>query len=166
MKNCMRMFKQVHMHQLQNQVPKFDVNSLRIVVFSDASFESTSDLTSQLGYICFLSDATEADIPIFFKSYKERRVTRSVVAAEVICFSEMFYCCFYLGRGSTEYHAGRIFSSTVIHGKEVAFRCDIQGYEDRGEEAHVGHCGSKKVFRKRKSVALVSSEAMIILLMD
>ena len=67
-KNCKRIFKHVHMHQLQIQVPKLDINSIRIVEFSDASFASNLDLTSQLGYVRFLSDATEAVIHIVFKS--------------------------------------------------------------------------------------------------
>ena len=84
------------MHRLQIQVPKLGISSFRIVGFSGASFASSSDLTSQLGYVCFLSDATEAVINIAFKSYKARRVTPSVMEAELISFSDMFDCCLTL----------------------------------------------------------------------
>ena len=64
------MVKHVRMHRLQIQVPKLDISSLCIVGLSDALFASNSDLTSQLGYVCFLYDATEAVIPVAFNSYK------------------------------------------------------------------------------------------------
>ena len=94
--DCSRIVKHVHTHQLQIHVPKLDIGSPRIVRFSDASFVSNSDLTSQLCYFCFLSDATEAVIIISFKSYKTRRVTRFMIEAEIISFSDMFDCCLTL----------------------------------------------------------------------
>ena len=36
--------------------PKLDIESLKILGFSDASFANNRDLSSQLGYILFLSD--------------------------------------------------------------------------------------------------------------
>lgn len=88
-KNCNRIVKHVQIHQIQIQVPKLDISSLCIVGFSDASFASTSDLTSQVGHVCFLSDPPEA-VAIVFKSFQARTVTRSVMAAEVISFGDMF----------------------------------------------------------------------------
>ncbi len=41
-------------------------------------------------HIHVLSDAIGKAIPLSFKSYKARRVTRSVTAAEVIAFNDMF----------------------------------------------------------------------------
>ena len=70
--------------------PKLEVESLHITGFSDASFAANRDLSSQLGYICFLGDAKGSVVPFFFKSYKARRVTRSVMAAEIIAFSDLF----------------------------------------------------------------------------
>lgn len=72
------------------KVPKLDKTSLLIVGFSNASFANNTDLTSQLGNTVFLSDCTNAVVPISFKSYKSRLVTRSVISGEVIAFGDMF----------------------------------------------------------------------------
>ncbi len=70
--------------------PKLDLETLQVVGFSDASFANNYDLTSQLGHIVFITDGEGNAAPIHFKSYKARRVTRSVMAAEVIAFSDAF----------------------------------------------------------------------------
>ena len=77
-------------HGYSLTVPKLHLKSLRVIGFSDSSFANNDDLSSQLGYICFLGDETERVIPIVFKSYKSRRVTRSPMAGEVIAFSDLF----------------------------------------------------------------------------
>lgn len=76
--------------------PKLDKDTLQVVGISDASFSSNLDSTSQLGYLVFLADARGSASPIFFKSYKARRVTRSVIGAELIAFSDMFDAAFSL----------------------------------------------------------------------
>lgn len=70
--------------------PQLDKRSLQLLGYSDASFASNHDLSSQLGYIILLSDNTDKVIPIAFKSYKAKRICRSAMAAEVIAFSDMF----------------------------------------------------------------------------
>lgn len=77
-------------YRLDITFPKLSLDSLRIVGYSDASFANNRDLSSQLGYIILLMDDSEQAAPIYFKSYKSRRVTRSPMAAEVIAFSDMF----------------------------------------------------------------------------
>ena len=69
---------------------RLERDSLRLVGFSDASYANNHDLTSQLGRIIMLSDKSNNSIPISFKSYKSRRVTRSVLSAEVIAFADLF----------------------------------------------------------------------------
>ena len=66
---------------------KLDMNSVRLVGYSDAAFSNNRDRTSQLGRIILLTDEHDKAIPIVFKSYKSRRVTRSVLSAEVIAFA-------------------------------------------------------------------------------
>lgn len=63
---------------------------LRVVGFSDASFATNYDLTTQLGHIVFLVDKRNAAEPFSFKSYKARRVVRSAMSGEVIAFNDMF----------------------------------------------------------------------------
>ena len=69
---------------------RLDLRSLRLIGYSDAAFANNADLSSQLGRIVFLSDKHDNASPIVFKSYKSHRVTRSILAAEVIAFSDLF----------------------------------------------------------------------------
>ena len=69
---------------------KLNMNSVRLVGYSDAAFANNHDLTSLLGRIILLTEEHDNAIPIVFKSYKSRRVTRSVLSAEVIAFADLF----------------------------------------------------------------------------
>lgn len=62
------------------QISKLDVIALRVIGFSESSFENSADPFSQLGHICLLGDDTESVVPISFKSYKSRRFRRSSMA--------------------------------------------------------------------------------------
>lgn len=72
------------------QIPKLSRESLRTVRYSGFSFANTADFSSQLGHISFLADASGSSVPIAFKSYKPRRVTRVAMAGEVILYSDLF----------------------------------------------------------------------------
>lgn len=72
------------------KIQKLCLDTLRIVGYSDGSFSNNTDLSSQLGYLILLMDHTGRAVPIYYKSYKSRRITRSPMAAEVIAFSDMF----------------------------------------------------------------------------
>ena len=76
--------------------PKLDQESLRIVAYTDSSFANNYDLTSQLGYIVFLVDGKNNSAPVAYRSFKAKRVTRSVLAAETLAFSEGFDQAFAL----------------------------------------------------------------------
>ena len=95
---CNKLVRHRHENKIKVAIPKLDKDALRVVGFSDASFAGNMDFTSQLGYICFLADESDAAVPIIFKSYKARRVSRSVMAAEVISFSDMFDTCYTLAQ--------------------------------------------------------------------
>ena len=70
--------------------PQLDVASLKLVGYSDGAFANNADLTSQLGRIVLLCDRHDQAAIIAYKSYKSHRVTRSVLGAEVIAFSDLF----------------------------------------------------------------------------
>ena len=76
--------------------PKHREDNLHVLGLSDASFASNLDSTSQLGYLCLLKDNARNVITIQFKSYKARRVTRSVIGAEFMAFSDMFDAAYTL----------------------------------------------------------------------
>ncbi len=79
-----------HVNVTSLKFPKLDMESLRIVGYSDAAFANNYDLKSQLGRIILLMDDSDTAIPIVYKSYKSRRVARSVLSAEVIAFADVF----------------------------------------------------------------------------
>jgi hypothetical protein len=62
---------------------KLDAKTLQLLVFTDASFANNKDLSSQIGYVIALSDATKKANIIHWSSVKCKRVTRSVLASEL-----------------------------------------------------------------------------------
>lgn len=97
-KNKHKYIKAVHkiMEQLKNnndiflKYPKLGKESLRITSYSDASFATNDDHTSQLGYFIFLSDKYNKCQPIYWTSYKAKRVTRSVLGSKVMALADAF----------------------------------------------------------------------------
>jgi hypothetical protein len=57
---------------------------LKLVVFSDAGFNTNPDHTSQIGYVVALVDQNDKANVIAYTSKKCRRVTRSVFSAELL----------------------------------------------------------------------------------
>jgi hypothetical protein len=62
---------------------KLDVNTLQLLVFTDASFANNKDLSSQIGHVIVLADATKRANIVHWSSVKCKRVTRSVLASEL-----------------------------------------------------------------------------------
>jgi hypothetical protein len=56
-----------------------DLNSLQLLVFTDASFANNKDLSSQMGYVITLTDASGSANILHWSSIKCKRVTRSVL---------------------------------------------------------------------------------------
>jgi hypothetical protein len=62
---------------------KLDAKTLQLIIFTDASFANNKDLSSQIGYVIVLADATKKANIIHWSSVKCKRVTRSVLASEL-----------------------------------------------------------------------------------
>jgi len=62
---------------------KLDINTLKLLAFTDASFANNKDLSSQIGYVLVLSDGSNKANIIHWSSIKCKRVTRSVLASEL-----------------------------------------------------------------------------------
>jgi hypothetical protein len=60
-----------------------DLDSAHLRVYANASFANNPDLSSQIGYTVFLTDKHGRANLIAWSSRKCRRVTRSVLAAEL-----------------------------------------------------------------------------------
>ena len=89
-KHCKRLntaIKYAHDTKTSIRIPKLDTDLFRIVSYSDVAFANNADLFSQLGYIIILIDATNKALPVSYKSYKSRRIARSILSAEVIAFA-------------------------------------------------------------------------------
>lgn len=67
-----------------------DRSSLSLPVFTDSSFANTPNLRSELDFIVLLCDATGSRNIIHFSSYKSKRVSRSVMGAEVLALADGF----------------------------------------------------------------------------
>lgn len=63
--------------------PMLDRQTLRLRVYADASFAGNADLSSQLGFVILLCDASGRSHVLSYGSRKCKRVVRSAMAAEV-----------------------------------------------------------------------------------
>lgn len=62
---------------------KLDIDSIRIIVFTDSAFANNADYSSQIGYVIVLADKYNRANLLHWSSTKCRRVTRSVLASEL-----------------------------------------------------------------------------------
>jgi hypothetical protein len=62
---------------------KLEKESLKLLIFTDASFANNKDLSSQIGYVLVLADASGNANILHWSSVKCKRVTRSVLASEL-----------------------------------------------------------------------------------
>jgi len=69
---------------------KLDVETLQIVIFTDSSFANNEDMSSQIGYVIVIVDDSGRANVVDWKSIKSRRVTRSVLAAELYAMAQGF----------------------------------------------------------------------------
>ena len=64
------------------------------MVFSDAAFSNSANVTSQLDYIILLDDEKNNCHMLYFCSRKSYRVVRFFLAAEVYAFADAFNMAF------------------------------------------------------------------------
>ena len=69
---------------------KLDTTSLKLIVFIDAAFANNTDYTSQIGFVICLADGSNKANFIHWSSIKCKRVTRSVLAAELFVMAQGF----------------------------------------------------------------------------
>ena len=76
--------------EIKLQYPKLDLESIRLLVYSDSSFNNRKNGKSQLGFLIALADNTNRCSIIHYSSRKSHRVTRSSMAAETLAFVDAF----------------------------------------------------------------------------
>ncbi len=79
----------IHHDTTSIQFPQLDLKRIRLVSYSNAAFANNHDLSSQLRLVVLVMDNNDNAVPISFRSYKLRSVTRSILYPEVIAFADM-----------------------------------------------------------------------------
>ena len=72
------------------QFTKLDTKSTTIVAYCIVASASNHNLSSQHSRLILFCDKDHNAIPIVYKSYKSGRITRYVLTAEIISFSDLF----------------------------------------------------------------------------
>ena len=67
-----------------------DIQSLKLIVFTDASFANNQDLSLQISFIIVLSDKDNRANILYWSLIKCKRVTRSVLASELYTIAYRF----------------------------------------------------------------------------
>ena len=76
-------------------IPSFDINSLGVILYSDASFNNLPNGGSQGGYLVFVQDKYGNSMPIVWNSSRLKRVTCSTLAAETLALRDGCDAAFY-----------------------------------------------------------------------
>ena len=133
--------------------------SLKMKVYADASFANNPDYSSQLGYLITLSDDHDRCHILAYASYKSRRVTRSVLGAEVYAFADSFDLAYALKvdiecivgsriplhmftDSKSLFHVVTRNSSTLEKRLMIDIASTREAYK-RGEIAQIGHVRSE-----------------------
>lgn len=69
---------------------RLDSDTLKLFVYADGSFSNNRDLSSHLGFIIFSSYCNYSASPISLRSYRSRRVVRSVLGAYTSALADAF----------------------------------------------------------------------------
>jgi len=69
---------------------KLDLNTLKVVAFTDSSFANNNDHSSQIGFVIALADDDNNANIVHWSSIKCKRVTRSVLALELFALTHGF----------------------------------------------------------------------------
>lgn len=67
--------------------PHLDRDNVKIVVFTDRSFENTEDLSSQIVFIIFLQDESGMANFLDYSSRNSRGIVRLVLGRDIFAFS-------------------------------------------------------------------------------
>ena len=90
-------------NKLQIKFPKLQLSSLKIAVYSDASYGNLNDGSSQGGYIVFICDKCGNCAPVSWASKKLKRVVRSTLAAETLAAIEALDSAYLVAKLLSEF---------------------------------------------------------------
>lgn len=144
-------------------IPKLDSNSLQIVGCADADFANNNDAASQLGIAILLKDKGANASLIHYASRKCRRVTRSILSAEVHAFSTCYDYALTLSHDLTQILSRKIPAllytdskslfdtitklSTVCEKRSLIDIAALREAYISGEQCNVAHISSQYLSR-------------------
>jgi hypothetical protein len=102
-----------------------DLSTLRVAVFTDSSFANNVDMSSQIGYIVVTVDKNSAANIVHWGSIKCRRVTRSVLAAELYAMSLGFDYATVI-RSTIQQILGRLIELTIYIDSKSLYDCLVR----------------------------------------
>ena len=111
-----KVVKKVHADQVSIVFPKLDLDNLKLLCFSDASFANLPQQGSQGGNIILLTDGTRS-APLQWSSNRIKRVVRSTLAAETL---SLISCC-----DSAVYLKSLIESTLNTSNCSIAIECIV-----------------------------------------
>ena len=88
--------RKVRVDKLSLKFPKLDLNSLRLLVHSDASHNNLPKGGSQGGFVVFLGDKDRKVAPLQWQSKRIKRVVKSTLAAECLALEEAVDHAYYM----------------------------------------------------------------------
>ena len=132
------------------RIPRLELETWHVLGISDASFASNYDATSHLGFVCFLADATGNVIPIHFKSNKARRVTRSVMGAELIAFGDLFDHAFTLSAELRSIHPGAPVPVKLLTDNKSLFDVISKGSKTSEKRLMLDIAGAREGFGRHE----------------
>ena len=91
-----KVVKQIKNSNSNLTFPVLNINQVKLIVYTDASFNNLPNGGSQAGHIVFLSDSTGRSCPIAWSSAKIKRVVRSTLAAETLALADGYSTAVYL----------------------------------------------------------------------
>ena len=91
-----------------------NLESLQLLLYSDASFNNLPDGGSQGGYIVFLCDKFSNSALIAWNSTRLKRVTRSILAAETLALTDGCDIAFFIANLITDTLQVQTISVTAL----------------------------------------------------
>ena len=95
-------------------IPVKNLESLQLLLYSDASFNNLPDRGSHGGYIVFLCDKFSNSAPIAWNLTRLKHVTRSTVAAETLALTDRCDAAFFIANLITDILKIQTISVTAL----------------------------------------------------
>lgn len=125
------------------------MDSLRIISHAYASFANLPDLKTQLGFVVFLMDDTGRVNWLHFRSYKCKRVVRSVLGGETHAFVDSFEAAYAI-RHDLETMIGRPVTLSMVTDSDSLFKVIVQSSTTTERRLMIDIQAGREAYQERK----------------